>query len=203
MTVNYKDIEGYPSYLIYNDGRVYNKKTNKFLKVHLDSCGYQHVTLYRGTKKSRKTFKVHRLVAKAFIPNPNNYLEVNHKDENKQNNKVSNLEWCDRKYNCEYSAYQHINEDINAITFEEAKLLPELINRGFSIKLVSKIFKTSHITIRKIVNGSRYKHLNLDFKKVPFNRGIIEIPSEIYNKLITFNIDNTVLNSRVKILESV
>ena len=51
---------------------------------------------------TRKNMKVHRLVAMAFLPNPNGYLEVNHKDENKLNNHVSNLEWCDRKYNANY-----------------------------------------------------------------------------------------------------
>ena len=49
-----------------------------------------------------KWFRVHRLVAEAFIPNPNNYSEVNHKDENKENNHLNNLEWCSRKYNMNY-----------------------------------------------------------------------------------------------------
>lgn len=198
-----KDIEGFPSYIIYSDGRVYNKKTGKFLRIHFDSSGYRHVTLYNGTKRSRKTFKVHRLVARAFIPNPNNLEEVNHKDENKSNNNVWNLEWCTRKYNCEYSSYQHINAKLNALSFKEALLLPELINRGCSIKLASKLFKTTHITIRKIVNGCRYKHLNLVFNRAPFNRGIIELPQNIYNKLLTCNIDNTVLTNRITPISSV
>lgn len=203
MTAFSKSIEGYPSYLIYSDGRVYNKKTNKFLKIHYDSSGYRHVTLYKGKHNSRKTFKIHKLVAQAFLPNPNNWNEINHKDENKSNNNVWNLEWCTRKYNCEYSAYQHINANLNALSFKEALLLPELINRGCSIKLAAKLFKTSHITIRKIVNGTRYKHLNLKFNRVPFNRGKIEIPQNIYDRLITCNIDNTVLTDRIIPISSV
>lgn len=62
--------------------------------------GYLHVTLYKDCKQ--KHFHVHRLVAKAFIPNPNNLPEINHKDEYKTNNHVDNLEWCDRKYNVNY-----------------------------------------------------------------------------------------------------
>lgn len=50
----------------------------------------------------QKTYLIHRLVAEAFIPNSNNYLEINHKDENKQNNNVDNLEWCTRSYNINY-----------------------------------------------------------------------------------------------------
>ena len=52
--------------------------------------------------KSRKFFKIHRLVALAFIPNPDKLPEINHIDENKANNHVTNLEWCDRKYNINY-----------------------------------------------------------------------------------------------------
>ena len=49
-----------------------------------------------------KSFSVHKLIALAFLPNPNNYLEINHKDEDKTNNRVENLEWCDHKYNSNY-----------------------------------------------------------------------------------------------------
>ena len=62
--------------------------------------GYYYVCLSKnGIVKS---YYVHRLVAQAFLPNPNNYKEVNHKDENKTNNVVTNLEWCDRLYNVRY-----------------------------------------------------------------------------------------------------
>ena len=62
--------------------------------------GYLKVTLSKNHK--RYYFRVHRLVAEAFIDNPNNYPVVNHKDENKLNNRVDNLEWCTNKYNCNY-----------------------------------------------------------------------------------------------------
>ena len=60
--------------------------------------------MYKNCKK--KSFLLHRLVANSFIDNPNNYKEVNHKDENKANNCVDNLEWCDRKYNMNYLTVQ-------------------------------------------------------------------------------------------------
>ena len=61
---------------------------------------YECVSLYKDGKKRTKT--IHRLVCEAFIPNPNNLPEVNHKDENKNNNSVSNLEWCTSEYNLNY-----------------------------------------------------------------------------------------------------
>ena len=72
-------------------------KPGKMLLKHEDKDGYLTVTLYRN--RMPKTLKIHRLVALAFLENPNNLLQVNHKDENKKNNHVDNLEWCDCKYN--------------------------------------------------------------------------------------------------------
>ena len=95
-----KDYEGL--YQVSNWGRVKSLKfgKEKILKPQKDTSGYLCVTLCKNNNQCQ--FKVHRLVAEAFIPNPNNYKEVNHKDENKTNNVVTNLEWCDRKYNQNY-----------------------------------------------------------------------------------------------------
>lgn len=62
--------------------------------------GYLKVSLSKDHK--RYYFRVHRLVAQVFIPNPDNLPQINHIDENKENNRVDNLEWCDAKYNCNY-----------------------------------------------------------------------------------------------------
>ena len=78
-----------------------NKSKNALLKLHPDKDGYLRVELTIGLEK-KKMALVHRLVAKTFIPNNDNLPEVNHKDENKQNNNVDNLEWCTREYNYNY-----------------------------------------------------------------------------------------------------
>lgn len=70
-------------------------------KQQTDKDGYSRVMLY-GTKPYKKFVPVHRLVATAFIPNPYNYSQINHKDENKKNNNITNLEWCTCKYNNNY-----------------------------------------------------------------------------------------------------
>lgn len=80
------------------------RRKAKPIKIHLrgkNGHNYEAVTLSKdGVSKS---YSVHRLVAQAFIPNPGNLPEVNHKDENTLNNRVDNLEWCTRQYNIEYS----------------------------------------------------------------------------------------------------
>ena len=99
----WKDIEGYEGlYQVSNLGRVKNIKRNRLLKPLSDNTGgYLRVCLYdKNLKMSHKS--VHRLVAKAFISNPNNLECVNHKDEDKTNNVVSNLEWCTTKHNNSY-----------------------------------------------------------------------------------------------------
>ena len=89
-------------YSVSNLGRVQSNYANKIriLKPSKNRCGYLMVNL-RGSSFN-KTVSVHRLVALRFIPNPLGFKEVNHKDENKANNCVDNLEWCDIKYNCNY-----------------------------------------------------------------------------------------------------
>ena len=85
--------------VIYSNGRHYIYPS-KIIKTFQDKKGYILVTLSKSNKL--KTMKVHRLVAEAFIENLYNLPQVNHKDEDKTNNKVENLEWCDSKYNNNY-----------------------------------------------------------------------------------------------------
>lgn len=97
-----KDILGYEGkYAITEDGQVWSYYLNDYLSLKPDKKGYVYVKL-RDKNGKQKRIAVHRLVAQAFIDNPNNLLEVNHIDENKQNNNVSNLEWCTREYNINY-----------------------------------------------------------------------------------------------------
>lgn len=97
----WKDIQGYEGlYQISNKGRVKNFKTNRILTVHQQPNGYSYITLHKEGKP--KTFRIHRLVAQAFIPNPNNLPCINHKNEIKTDNRVENLEFCTNKYNSNY-----------------------------------------------------------------------------------------------------
>ena len=98
-------INDFPNYSVSNFGNVMNNKTNKPLKL-CNKSGYYDVSLTNITlnHKIKKTMKVHRLVACAFIENPENKPEVNHKDKNKLNNNIMNLEWNTRLENCQHKS---------------------------------------------------------------------------------------------------
>ena len=106
MTEIWKDIKGYEGlYQVSNMGRVKSfnyKNTGKegILEGSKNKRGYKVVHLSKNGKTNH--YRIHRLVAITFIPNPNNYPEVNHIDEDKNNNRMDNLEWCDGKYNLNY-----------------------------------------------------------------------------------------------------
>lgn len=95
----WKDIETFEGkYQVSNYGRVRNIQTNHILTQGLRPNGYYQVTLWR-KKYDGVTRTVHKLVAETFITNPLNLPQVNHKDHNRLNNCVENLEWCSAKYN--------------------------------------------------------------------------------------------------------
>ncbi len=102
------EIQGYENYLIYEDGRVYSKKTNKFLKYRDDSRGYHIVHLCKDGKPKNK--KIHRLIGEHFIPNPHNYPCIDHKDRNRKNNSLDNLRWVTQQMNCQNKGIQINNK---------------------------------------------------------------------------------------------
>ena len=92
------------NYIISDEGIIKNIATDRIINPWLNNNGYRYVTL--NLEETRKNYRVHRLVAEKFIPNPNNLPQVNHKDGNKQNNKIDNLEWCDSSYNVQHAIKQ-------------------------------------------------------------------------------------------------
>lgn len=95
----FKDIIGFSQYKISTDGQIVNSKGH-ILSQSIGNNGYYRVHLCKNGRA--KWYSVHKLVAETFIPNPLHLPEVNHKDENKLNNEISNLEWCNSKYNRNY-----------------------------------------------------------------------------------------------------
>lgn len=100
----WKELDDLPNYEISTIGRLRNKNTLRILKTRISKLGYEQITITYGGEKYFRT--IHRLVAKAFLINPYNKSEVNHIDENKLNNSVSNLEWVTRKENLNHGTWK-------------------------------------------------------------------------------------------------
>lgn len=109
----WKDIKGYEGlYQVSNLGNIRSVKNGRkrIKKPLISGDRYPYLKIQLSKNSKPKNFFIHRLVAEAFIPNPNNYKEVNHIDENTFNNSSDNLEWCDRQYNADYSLSIPVNQ---------------------------------------------------------------------------------------------
>ena len=146
-----KDVVGYESlYAVTSCGRVWSYKRQKFLKPSADKDGYFQVSLHKNGK--RKTYKVHRLVAEAYIPNTNNLPQINHKDECKTNNCLQNLEWCNAKYNNNYGTHNERSANSRKIPILQYDLNGNFIREWSSAADVGREVKSN---ICHCLNGDR------------------------------------------------
>lgn len=124
--------------------------------------------MYSGSFESQKKFKVHRLVAEAFIDNPNNLAIVNHKDENKQNNIVDNLEWCDSKYNTNYgSAIQKKIQKLNKEVFQYT--LDNKLVRKYTSRKETSNYGFNPSCVGGCCRGERKMHKGYKWSYTPLN----------------------------------
>ena len=156
----WKDVPRYEGlYLVSDEGQIIslskkiktrNKYGNievtrkaKFIKPHLRGRELKYVAVTLTKNGKSKAHSLHRIVAEAFIPNPDNLEEVNHKDENPKNNCVENLEWCTHQYNIEYSKSKRIAQFKNGNKIAEHK----------SIAYASKLTGISRRAINNCLKG--------------------------------------------------
>lgn len=151
----YKD----SNYSVTEDGRVF--KNTKELSYSINVRGYKILKVTLHGRQFNK--KVHRLVAETFIPNPNNYSDVNHIDGDKLNNHVSNLEWCTRKYNINHSYKLGLSKTgeyrYNAkLTNDDCSEIFEAHEAGISQRDIAKHYNVSQPTISGILSRKRYAY---------------------------------------------
>ena len=157
----WKDVTNYEGlYQVSNLGRVKSigYGTERILKLVRLKNGYLKVSLWKNSKN--KQFLVHRIVAQAFLSNPQNLSQVNHKDEDKTNNSVQNLEWCDQKYNHNYGTInQRISEKMTNGKLSKPVLqytkTGEFVRKWKSTKDVERNLGYSQSYISKCCNGKR------------------------------------------------
>ena len=143
----WKDIEDYDgAYQISDLGRVRSCKYGywRIRRPGKDGNGYLYINLCKD--RNIKNVKIHRLVARYFVKNDNIFnSEINHKDENKENNRASNLEWCDRKYNLTYNDIHHRRKYPRQFNCKRRKL-EEIYDPNLSIKQNIELFKENGIS---------------------------------------------------------
>lgn len=171
---------GYPHYSVTEEGEVYSFKKNGYLSSKGTSGnGYQKVTLCH--EGERKDFMVHRLVAMAFIPNPCDLPQVNHKDGDKGNNKIDNLEWCTAEYNTQHAMEtglrrREVKNSYRSLSDELVKALCEDIDNGVSNKIICESYNVKHTLVCGIRSGKFYKDISspFNFRNIPSGNRIEE-----------------------------
>lgn len=146
-TEDLKPIKDYPNYLIDKKGNVYTANTMELRKFAPSPNGYNRISLMKNSKQSNKY--VHRIVAETFIENPDNLPFVNHKDANRKNNCVENLEWCTAQQNMSHdSKLRKTGKKIQSFT-SDGKFVKEFE----SIKEAGRNLKIDSTSITKAVGG--------------------------------------------------
>lgn len=150
----WKDIKGFEGlYKIDRCGNVLNVKKNVLLKPFNNGNGYLKVHLYKERKDNKKY--VHRLVAETYIPNPDELKEVNHKDENKANNNVENLEWCSHTYNMNYGTHNQRMSLSKSKAVLQLDINLNVINEFVSSREADRILGINNSNIIQCCKGKR------------------------------------------------
>lgn len=153
------------NYMVYEDGRIFSVKRQKFLKPSIDRYGYLRVTLFKNNVRHYLT--VHRIVGILFVPNPDNKEQINHKDGNKLNNHKNNLEWSTLQENIQHSidnnlkknfisGVEHYLAKVSEDTVREIRMLKE---KGFRNKQIEIKTGLHRNIVSRIVTGKSYKNV--------------------------------------------
>ena len=171
---NYVTRYGY-RYCATEDGHIYSEHLKRNISEYFDKDGYKKVRLSNGNG-TRKVFSVHRLILETFCPNENSdKLQVNHKDGDKTNNHISNLEWVTCKQNVQHGyetgLYHNIGDNNNGehklCTKQVLEIIDLLLSKKMTIQAIANKYNVSKFAIESIKYKRTWKHLtkNIDFYK--------------------------------------
>ncbi|ATN93380.1 HNH homing endonuclease [Pseudoalteromonas phage J2-1_QLiu-2017] len=163
---------GFPDHCITNDGKVYSNKSNRFLTAHACKKGYLKIKLYH--EGYTKSFKIHRLVAYAFLDEPEggrDLYEVNHKDTDKQNNLYTNLEYVTSEKNIEHAIEHNLRDMHKTTTDEDIHNICKFLTEGHRIVDIASMVGVSTSVVKSI----KYKHTHTEISDM---YGLVHIPKK-------------------------
>lgn len=160
-------------YMVSDFGRVLNLKSNAILKQSTNDKGYKVVSLLKGKKYKQK--RVHRIVAKAFIgeTDKKDANQINHKDGNKSNNHVSNLEWCTPKENINHAIQTGLwnyEKGENKLNEEKVKEIRHLHSEGMTYEKIAQKFNIQKSTARRAGNGTTWAWVDYEKEEKTWKR---------------------------------
>lgn len=180
-------------YKVSSDGRIKNTETKKELSTNtIDRYWYCQICLSHKAKKYVRT--LHTLVARAFIPNPENKPQVNHKDGNKLNNNVSNLEWATNQENIIHAYKTGLHDNVaigskhgmNKFSEDQIRKVCRLLEEAeLSIKKISEKTKVPKATIHDIISGNYWTHISKEYDIESYRDKIHykDFPKELHDKI--------------------
>ena len=192
-----KEIQNYDGYKIYEDGtiksNVRNKDKNKYYVMkQQNSNGYKTIML-KSNEGEAKIFRVHRLVAEAFVENPNNYQIINHIDGKKDNNHFTNLEWCTYSMNNKHAFDMKLKENKKSYKEDEEAEIIKLRMSGLRAKDIQEVFPhlkiyviqklyEKYVLTRKVKDTSKFSILEkkeIKYKLINRTESITDISKKI------------------------
>lgn len=151
MTMNWKTIDEFDGYSVSEYGDIKSVKKfrkDKILKSRINMHGYRQLGLWISSQRKQVTMSVHSLVARTFVPNPNNYPMVNHIDCNKLNNHYTNLEWCTASENIIHAVVNDLSGS-SKLTTDDVRQIRQLIP-SLSCKEIASKYGVTPTAIRDI-----------------------------------------------------
>jgi hypothetical protein len=168
------DFLGYPNYYATWDGKIFGTHKMDYLREDISDDGYPECVVVDSLKKLHY-YKTHRLIAQAFVPNPENKDTVNHIDGNKQNNRADNLEWLWNWENMDHALKVGLKHSVmsDQMVHEACKL----ISQGYSPSYISQLLSIEEHNIRDILDGCHYRISRL-YSHIPYYSALRHVPNE-------------------------